>query len=141
LYLIIFFIIIRAVFLQYQVWNVGFIWILLSGQICSHFNLAVIKRRAMDTSVIGNIGEEAVRDVLRTIKGTLVSGFIRSNNIVYYGKNFQLDFIVFVPKIGLVVIEVKKWKGTVKATSNDKWSQEVGNSCYASSFPRWSVLF
>ena len=80
----------------------------------------------MDTSVIGNIGEEAVRDVLRTIKGTLVSGFIRSNNIVYYGKNFQLDFIVFVPKIGLVVIEVKKWKGTVKATSNDKWSQEVG---------------
>jgi hypothetical protein len=80
----------------------------------------------VSTNNAGNIGEEDVRDVLRSLKGRLVSGFIRSNNIFYYGKNFQLDFLAFVPKIGLVVIEVKNWKGTIKATSNDQWIQEVG---------------
>ncbi|MFT6951390.1 MAG: hypothetical protein ACJAUL_002538 [Paraglaciecola sp.] len=80
----------------------------------------------MDTSEIGNVGEEAVREVLRDIKGDLISGFIRSSNIVYYGKNFQLDFLVFVPKIGLVVLEVKKWKGTIAATSEVKWTQKFG---------------
>ncbi|WP_372882957.1 nuclease-related domain-containing protein [Psychromonas sp.] len=80
----------------------------------------------MSTNKAGDIGEENVREVLRGLKGNLISGFIRSNNIIYYGKNFQLDFLAFVPKIGLVVIEVKNWKGTVKATSKDKWVQEVG---------------
>ena len=40
-------------------------------------------------------------------------------------KNFQIDFLLFVPKIGLVILEVKNWKGTVKATADDKWRQEV----------------
>jgi len=80
----------------------------------------------MNTDKVGEIGEESVREVLRGLKGNLISGFIRSNNIFYYGKSFQLDFLAFVPKIGLVVIEVKNWKGTVKATSKDKWVQEVG---------------
>jgi hypothetical protein len=73
----------------------------------------------------GNAGEEAVREVLRTLKGSLISGFIRSKNICYYNRNFQIDFLLFVPKIGLVILEIKNWKGTVKATSNDKWIQEV----------------
>jgi Nuclease-related domain. len=80
----------------------------------------------MDSSKLGNIGEEAVREILRSIKGSIISGFIRSKNIQYYGKNFQLDFLVFVPKIGLVIIEVKRWKGTIKATSQEKWKQETG---------------
>src|SRR6185312_16725513 len=73
----------------------------------------------------GNAGEESVRNVLREIKGTSISGFIRSKNICYYNRNFQIDFLLFVPKIGLVVLEVKNWKGTVKATAGDKWLQEV----------------
>lgn len=73
---------------------------------------------------VGNQGEEAVRDVLRELQGTVISGFIRSKNIQYFGKNFQIDFVLFVPKIGLVVIEVKNWKGTIKATSKEKWIQE-----------------
>jgi hypothetical protein len=80
----------------------------------------------MNPNTAGDIGEESVREVLRGLKGKAISGFIRSNNIFYYGKNFQLDFLAFVPKIGLVVIEVKNWKGTVKATSEGKWVQEVG---------------
>jgi len=73
----------------------------------------------------GNTGEEAVRDVLRRIKGELIAGFIRTKNICYYDRNFQIDFLLFVPKIGLVILEVKNWRGTVKATAKDKWTQEV----------------
>jgi hypothetical protein len=80
----------------------------------------------MDTAYVGNIGEESVKEELIKLKGSKISGFIRSKNIVYYGKNFQIDFLVFVPKIGLVVFEVKKWQGTVKATCDDKWIQEYG---------------
>ena len=78
----------------------------------------------MSTVDAGNVGEEAVRSELRKLKGSLISGFIRTKNIHYYGKNFQIDFLLFVPKIGLVILEVKNWKGTVKVTSNDKWTQE-----------------
>ena len=73
----------------------------------------------------GNIGEEAVREVLRSLKGTLINGFIRSNNLKCNKQNFQLDFLAFIPSIGLVVIEVKNWKGTIKATSKKKWIQEI----------------
>lgn len=76
----------------------------------------------------GNIGEEAVREVLRSLKGTLINGFIRSNNLKCNGQNFQLDFLAFIPSIGLVVIEVKNWKGTIKATSNKEWIQEIETS-------------
>jgi hypothetical protein len=31
-----------------------------------------------------------------------------------------------VPKIGLVVLEVKRWQGTIKATCKDNWIQEYG---------------
>jgi hypothetical protein len=72
----------------------------------------------------GDAGEDLVRNELRQLKGTLIAGFIRSKNICYYGKNFQIDFLLFAPKIGLVILEVKNWKGTIKATSNTKWTQE-----------------
>lgn len=85
----------------------------------------------------GNAGEDAVRDVLRGIKGTLISGFIRSKNICYYSRNFQIDFLLFAPKIGLVVLEVKNWKGTVKAIGGDKWIQEV--SGYKNEFSNASL--
>ena len=79
----------------------------------------------MSTVDAGNVGEDAVREILRPLKGNVISGFIRSRNICYYKHNFQIDFLLFVPRIGLVVLEVKNWKGTVKATANDKWVQEV----------------
>lgn len=79
---------------------------------------------------IGNRGEEAVRDILKTLQGSLIAGFIRSKNICYYGRNFQIDFLVFVPKIGLVIVEVKNWRGTIKATSKDQWTQEFKNNTH-----------
>lgn len=91
----------------------------------------------MTTEQAGNFGEEQVKNVLRELKGTLISGFIRSSNISYYGRNFQMDFLVFVPKIGLVVMEVKNWKGVVKATSDEKWLQEIGS--YSNQFGNASL--
>lgn len=88
-------------------------------------------------SAAGNYGEELVRTELRNLKDNkLIAGFIRSKNILFYGRNFQIDFLVFVPSIGLITIEVKNWAGTVKATSLEKWTQEnsgikkeFGNPC------------
>ncbi len=79
----------------------------------------------MTRAEAGNIGEEQVREVLRELKGTLISGFIRSNNLNCNKQNFQLDFLVFIPNIGLTVLEIKNWKGTVKATSKNEWIQEI----------------
>ena len=85
----------------------------------------------------GNHGEELVRSELIILKEKrVISGFIRSKNIEFYGKNFQIDFLVFSPSIGLIILEVKNWAGEVKATSSDKWVQEYagkekefGNPC------------
>lgn len=79
----------------------------------------------LDTTGAGNAGEEAVRSTLRNLRGVSISGFIRTKNLVYYGRNFQLDFLVLVPRLGILVLEVKKWKGTIKATSQDEWAQEL----------------
>jgi len=79
----------------------------------------------MTRAEAGNIGEEQVREVLRELKGTLISGFIRSNNLKCDLKNFQFDFLTLIPSIGLVVLEVKHWKGTIKATGNQQWKQEI----------------
>lgn len=83
----------------------------------------------------GIAGEEAVRAILRGLNGKIISGFIRSKNIKCNNSNFQIDFLVFAPKIGLVVVEVKNWKGTVKASKESQWSQEVGpfNNLYKNS--------
>jgi hypothetical protein len=91
----------------------------------------------MTKAEAGNIGEEAVREVLRSLKGNLISGFIRSNNLQCNKQNFQVDFLVFIPSIGLVLIEVKNWKGTIKATSDTKWIQEIEaqNKIYKNQFP------
>ncbi len=87
--------------------------------------------RAVSTDTVGggnesagNAGEEAVREVLRQLKGSKLAGFIRTTNLVWRERNFQIDFLVFVPRIGLVVLEVKKWKGIVKASREEKWTQE-----------------
>ncbi|MAD74571.1 MAG: hypothetical protein CML20_07260 [Rheinheimera sp.] len=82
----------------------------------------------MNTEHAGNVGEESVRAILRELRGSVMSGFIRSNNLKLDGQSFQIDFLVLVPSIGLVNIEVKNWKGTVKATSSKKWQQEINTA-------------
>lgn len=89
------------------------------------------------STAAGNYGEELIREELRSLKDSkTIAGFIRSKNILFYGRNFQIDFLVFAPKIGLITIEVKNWAGTVKATSFEKWAQvhiditkEFSNPC------------
>lgn len=79
----------------------------------------------MSKESAGEVGELAVRAILSEIKGKTISGFIRSKNICYYNRNFQIDFLVLAPKIGLVVIEVKNWKGKIKTSADEVWTQEI----------------
>jgi hypothetical protein len=73
---------------------------------------------------LGKLGESAVEKVLvDLVESGKISGFLKSENIFYYGRNFQIDFLLFVPKIGLVVLEVKNWQGEIIATSDDQWIQ------------------
>lgn len=81
----------------------------------------------MYTNYVGIIGEDLVREELRRIKGSIISGFIRSKNINFYVKNFQIDFLIFAPKVGLITLEVKNWYGEVRATSEDKWKIKYGS--------------
>ncbi|MEY2863112.1 MAG: hypothetical protein RLY58_819 [Pseudomonadota bacterium] len=75
----------------------------------------------------GQAGEELVRDQLRTLQGDLISGFFRTDNLSCAGRQVQLDFLLMVPSIGLVLLEVKTWKGTIRANADDKWEREVNN--------------
>ena len=75
----------------------------------------------------GNLGEESVRDLLRSLQGNLITGFFRTTNLSCAGRQVQIDFLVLVPKVGLVILEVKNWKGTVRANSNEQWEREIPN--------------
>lgn len=88
-----------------------------------------------DKEKAGNFGEEQVRELLRELKGSQISGFIRTNNLKLDKHNFQIDFLLFVPSIGLVNLEVKNWRGVIKATA-DKWYQEIStpNKEYVNEF-------
>lgn len=75
----------------------------------------------------GSDGENEVREVLRALSGTKVSGFFRTENLVCAGRQVQLDFLVLVPRLGLLVLEVKTWKGIVNISSENKWQRELPN--------------
>lgn len=82
----------------------------------------------VDREIAGYIGEIDVRNELRHLKEIgLIKGFIRSKNIIYFGNNFQIDFLILVPKIGLLIIEVKNWKGEIRTNFEKQWIQVNGN--------------
>lgn len=85
----------------------------------------------------GNVGEESVRDLLRTLQGELITGFFRTTNLSCAGRQVQVDFLVLVPTVGLLVLEVKNWKGTVRASSDEQWEREVPN--YVNKFKNASL--
>lgn len=75
----------------------------------------------------GADGEDDVRAALRALSGQQISGFFRTENLVCAGRQVQLDFLVLVPHIGLLVIEVKTWKGRIYISGQDKWKRELPN--------------
>ena len=61
----------------------------------------------------GNKGEDLVQSVLESLQGELVSAFFRTTNLSCAGRQVQIDFMVLVPTVGVLVLEVKHWKGVV----------------------------
>ena len=41
------------------------------------------------------------------MKGKVISGFIASKNIYYDKQNFEIDFVLSVPKVDFTMVEVK----------------------------------
>jgi hypothetical protein len=82
-------------------------------------------------------GEEKVRDALRVMLGTKIAGFFRTTNLICAGRQVQIDFLVLVPGVGLVVLEVKNWKGKIRVSADEKWEREVPS--YINKFPNASL--
>jgi len=78
----------------------------------------------------GDFGESLMQDELRRIKGNLINGYITSENMVHKNKNFEIDFLVLIPYVGLVIAEVKYHAGKVYCTSNNEWKQEYSDGQY-----------
>lgn len=82
-------------------------------------------------------GEVQVREKLRQMLGSSISGYFRTGNLICAGRQVQIDFLILIPQVGILVLEVKNWKGTIRATSDDKWEREVPN--YINKFPNASL--
>lgn len=72
----------------------------------------------------GDHGEELLQSELqRLIVEKRILGFVTSENIVYKDKNFELDFLIFVPHVGLVLAEVKYFAGQIQCSNAMNWIQ------------------
>jgi len=71
-------------------------------------------------------GERTVQEELRRLKGRIINGYITSENMFFDNQNFEIDFLVMVPDVGLVVAEVKNYSGQVYCTAGDEWRQVTG---------------
>lgn len=87
------------------------------------------KRKAENTSAesAGRFGEKLLQEELRRLKGTVINGYISSENLVFDGQNFEIDFLVMIPNFGLVLAEVKYYSGDVYCTDSDQWKQNKKN--------------
>ena len=87
----------------------------------SSWPLSSAKKRA------GDKGEAIFRDVIHSLKGKKLHNYMYTNNLVVNGKNFEIDFIVLVPGVGIVLTEVKYYSGTVYCTGGEEWQQNKPN--------------
>lgn len=83
----------------------------------------------------GNRGEEQVRAFLQSV-GEPVSAVLWSGDLKHQGRRFEVDALALVAGVGVVVIEVKSWSGTLQCDAGEVWTQrnehgrrEHGNAC------------
>lgn len=71
----------------------------------------------------GDLGEMLVREKLRTLKGSVINSFVATGNLKIEERNFEIDFVVFHPHAGLIILEVKYFQGNILYSSADEWQQ------------------
>ena len=47
-----------------------------------------------------------------------------TKNLFFDNQNFEIDFLLLVPKVGLVLLEVKYYSGEVSCTDDRVWKQK-----------------
>lgn len=75
----------------------------------------------------GQYGEWLFQKELTRLKGSVVNEYITSTNMTIDNWDFEIDFLILIPMIGLVVAEVKYYTGKVYCTSERTWSRIVNN--------------
>ncbi|MFM2666711.1 nuclease-related domain-containing protein [Vibrio mediterranei] len=78
----------------------------------------------------GDYGEQLMQSELSRLKGGVINGYITTENMIYANQNFEVDFLVLAPKIGMIVVEVKYHSGEVFCTNEKEWKQvnALGNT-------------
>lgn len=72
----------------------------------------------------GKYGEMMLRTELKRLQGTKVSGRIASGNMAIDGRHFEIDYVVLVPRVGLVICEAKSLDGRIIASSRGEWRRQ-----------------
>jgi len=75
----------------------------------------------------GAEGELLFKKHLETLKGKKINNYMTTPNMMINGKNFEIDFRVLVPKVGIVMVEVKYYAGQVKCIKGQDWLQTKAN--------------
>lgn len=70
----------------------------------------------------GNRGEEQVRAFLQSF-GEPVSAVLWSGDMKHQGRRFEVDALALIAGVGVVVIEVKSWSGTLHCDAGEVWVQ------------------
>lgn len=78
----------------------------------------------LDIKIAGLEGEKKFQDTLDDLGTKLNSKYMSSGNMLY-GQSWvaEIDFLVLVPNIGLVVVEVKNYSGEILCSNEDKWTR------------------
>lgn len=93
------------------------------------------------TREAGDYGERLFWEELSRLKGKSINSFMRTGNLKCHGMNFQLDALVFVDRVGLVLVEVKYYSGTLYANSGlDTWIQVLPNDRLANPKNPWKQV-
>lgn len=78
----------------------------------------------LDIKIAGLEGEQKFQDKLDDLGTKLATRYISSGNMLY-GQSWvaEIDFLVMVPNVGLVVVEVKNYNGEILCSNEDKWTR------------------
>ncbi|MBY0277382.1 NERD domain-containing protein [Candidatus Binatia bacterium] len=69
----------------------------------------------------GKYSEMMLQTELRRLQGTKINGRIASENMAIDGRHFEVDYVVLVPRVGLVICEAKSFGGRIVASSHGQW--------------------
>ncbi len=82
----------------------------------------------MNSYEAGKTGENILKnELVRLCQGGCIDHLWRSQTLCDNGTHFQMDFVVFAFRIGIVVLESKYWKGNIHVHRNAKWEIYLGD--------------